>query len=480
VDGAGWLGRGAPLLAGLAALAAAVPPLYDAVTELRAWGGQIEIYVITLALLLATVELVDRLYAGMGRWELTRRWAILGFLAGLGLWVNPLVAYALVACGLWLTFALWRRLTAVRRIAWTATFQAGLAGLTGALIGGLPAWIYAIQTGGANISVYLVQPAPRSTILPAVAQTRAGLAREIMRQYLTCAGPRVLNGALPGEAASWAGWRAALLALPLLGLVLALGLLIGKARRSALAKETPRLGLPLLYVLVVSLIICVGTSAWPMLLGCNIDLAGRYVVPLTLVEPFLLLALFGADPLLRALRSTWSTRMAGWIGMSALVLLLAGGALQAASYSQASPRAFQSPYYPFGMTNSRQLLDYLRAQHIRAAWCNHWIGNIVTYETDGHTVCADYYNQVAMDGITRPPFSVAQVKAAVDPSYILNLTEPDPLLARELRAQGVPYTIAILHQSGVTVITPAWRVDPATLLPGLAEDYGTNLHSKQQ
>jgi hypothetical protein len=478
VDGAGWMEFGAPLLAGLVALVAAIPPLYDAVTELRAWGGQIEIYVITLALLLATIELADRLRAGIGRWELTRRGAILGFLVGLGFWVNPLVVYALIACGLWLAFALWRQLTAVRRITWRDTLLAGLAGLGGVIIGGLPAWIYALQSGGVNISVYLVQPAP--TGLPMAAQTRVGLTSAITRQYLTCAGPRVLDGALPGEAASWAGWRMALLALPLLGLVLALGLLVGRARRAALAKETPRLGLPLLYVLAVSLVICLGTSAWPMLLGCNIDLAGRYVVPLALVEPFLLLALFGAGPLLRALPSNWSSRVAGWGGTGALVLLLAGGALQTASYSQASPRAFQSPYYPFGMTDSRQLLNYLRAQHIQAAWCNHWIGNIVTYETDGRTVCADYYNQVAMDGITRPPFSVRQVKAAVNPSFILNLTKPDPLLARELRAQGVPYTITILHQSGVTVITPARWVNPATLLPGLAEDYGTNLHSKQQ
>src|SRR5690242_724530 len=85
--------RATPLLAGLAALFAAAPPLYDAVTELRTWGGQIEVYVIILALLLATVELAQRLRAdgeGAGVAELTRRWAIWGFLAGLGIWVNPL------------------------------------------------------------------------------------------------------------------------------------------------------------------------------------------------------------------------------------------------------------------------------------------------------------------------------------------------------------------------------------------------------
>src|SRR5262249_2874400 len=36
--------RTTPFLAGLAALFAALPPLYDATIELRTWGGQIEIY----------------------------------------------------------------------------------------------------------------------------------------------------------------------------------------------------------------------------------------------------------------------------------------------------------------------------------------------------------------------------------------------------------------------------------------------------
>ena len=88
--------RATPLLAGLAALFAAAPPLYDAVTELRTWGGQIEVYVIILALLLATVELAQRLRAGAGVAELARRWAVWGFLAGLGIWVNPLIVYGLI------------------------------------------------------------------------------------------------------------------------------------------------------------------------------------------------------------------------------------------------------------------------------------------------------------------------------------------------------------------------------------------------
>ncbi len=472
-------GRATPLLAGLAGLMAAVPPVYDAVTELRAWGGQIEIYVITLALLLATVELSQRLRDGAGTWELARRWAVWGFLAGLGFWVNPLISYALVACGLWLAFAVARRLAAGGRAGARQSGLGALAAIAGAALGGLPAWVYAVQTGGANITVYLTQPAVTAQQTPVAAQGRLALAQAITRAYLTCSAPRVLDGALPGESAALAPLRLAPLALPVVGLALALWLAVGRrlGGRAALA-GAPRLGLPLLYALSVSAIFCLGTSAWPVLIGgCDHDLAGRYAVPLALVAPFLALATLSAPLVWMALWPAAGARVARGLWTAALALLLAGGLAQGASYLLASPqRTFQSPYYPYGMTDSGELLAYLRAHHIQAAWCNHWIGNIVTYETDGRTVCADYYDQVYQHGIVRPPGSLARVKVAATPSFILNLSEPDPILARELAAQGVPYTIAVLPRSGVTVITPARPVDPATLIAGLAEDYGANLH----
>ncbi|HEX9035977.1 MAG TPA: hypothetical protein VF808_03210 [Ktedonobacterales bacterium] len=472
--------RTTPLLAGLAAIVAAVPPVYDAVTELRAWGGQIEVYVITLALLLATIELAGRLRAGADAWELARRWALLGFLAGLGYWVNPLISYALVACGLWLAASLTRRVRATGRAGAVESAQGALAAIGGAALGGLPAWVYALRARGANIAVYLSQPAVTANQTPAAAHGRAALALAITRAYVTCSAPRVLDGALPGEGAVWALLRLLLLVIPLLGLALALWVTLGQrfARGAQLARGAPRLGLPLAYAAAVSAIFCLGTSAWPALIGaCDLDLAGRYAVPLALVEPFLLLAVFSAPQVWAALTSATGERAMRGLWTAALVALLAGGALQGMTYALAtSQRTFQSPYYPYGMRDSRQLIAYLRAHHIRAAWCNHWIGNIVTFEMDGQTVCADYYDQVAHHGIIRPPDSVARVRAAATPSFVLNLTRPNPLLAQELATQGVPYTIAILPQSGVTVITPARAVDPATLLPGLAEDYGTNLH----
>ena len=81
--------RTTPLLAGLAALFAAVPPLYDAVAELRTWGGQIELYIITLALLLVTVKLRDAIASGAPGGSLIGRWLLWGFLAGLGFFNYP-------------------------------------------------------------------------------------------------------------------------------------------------------------------------------------------------------------------------------------------------------------------------------------------------------------------------------------------------------------------------------------------------------
>ena len=470
--------RARSLLAGLAALVAAVPPLYDAVTELRAWGGQIEIYVISLALLLATIELSQRLREDARTGELARRWAIWGFLAGLGFWVNPLISYALVACGLWLAIALARRLTADRRAGVAATKRSGLgalAAMAGAALGGLPAWVYAIQTGGANIAVYLAQPQVTAQDAPVAAQGRLSLMAAITSAYATCAAPRVLDGSLPGEDARWSLARLALLALPVAGLLLALWLTFG--RRVTRVDVAPRLRLPLLYAASISAIFCLGTSAWPILKGCDVDLAGRYAVPLALVEPFLLLALFSAPLAWAALRPTAEARARRGLWVAALIVLLAGGALQSASYSLANPQwTFQSPYYPYGMSDPSELLAYLRAHHIHAAWCNHWIGNVVSFETNGRTVCADYYDQVYHHGLARPPDSIARVEAAPTPSFILNLAEPKPILARELDALGVPYALAVLPRSGVTVITPERAVDPARLIIGLAEDYGTNLH----
>jgi hypothetical protein len=500
-----------PLLAGLAALVAAVPPLYDAVAEMRAWGGQIEVYVVTLALLLGVVRLADRLRAGAGAVELAWRWLVLGVVAGLGIWINPLISYGLVAAVLWLipplaargapglTAAIARRAhvpSSAARGGWApSALLAALALLPGLALGGLPAWIYAAQHRADNLLIYVVQPAIDPAASGAARHGRLFLGAAITFRYVTCVAPHVLDGGLPTEARVLLPLRLLLLLAPVVALGCAAWLLLRR-------KPAPlRVGLPLLYAGVVTAIFCLGTSAWAETRsdGCAADLAGRYAVPLVLVEPLLLLALFALPAALMAWRARGSfatpassagesarqdgiasrprrdgerTSLAAR-GFSAIVaLLLVAGALQASTYAMASPtQTFQSPYYRRIAADDSQLLAYLKAHDIHAAWCNHWIGNIVTYRTDGGTICADYYDQVYNHGIQRPPGTLETVSAASRASFILILTDLHPCLARELDAQRIPYSLAVLPASGVTVITPQRTVDPASVIRGLGQDY---------
>lgn len=501
--------RTSPLLAGLAALVAAVPPVYDVVAELRTWGGQIEIYIITLALLVATVELADRLRAGARLRFLALRWLILGFIAGLGFWINPLISYALVTCALWLLppllarafpvwwARLWRRPHPVTDFPTAPDSEAEsrllsyfprtdargrealavtLFAIPGALIGGLPAWLYALANGASNILVYLVQPTVNPAVSGAARHGRLYLGAAITFRYFTCAGPRVLDGGLPPENFTWQIVHVALLIPPLL----AIGAAFWQTRYSA--PTTIRSGLPLLYAVVITLIFCLGTSAWPVTRHCSLDEAGRYAVPLALAEPLLLLAFFAVPPILSVLRGRFgrppqpfsaAALQRGW-SFALVVLLLFVGA-QAITYPLVpADTTFQSPFYRYAPLNDTELLTYLKAHDIHAAWCNHWVGNIVTFQTDGQTVCADYFDQVILTGIRRPPGTLETVSANPDPSFILVLTEPYPVLAKELDAMKMPYTMAILKQAGVTVITPAYWVNPAKVSFGISEDYATN------
>lgn len=478
--------RTTPLLAGIAALLAAVPPLYDAVAELRTWGGQIELYIITLALLLVTVKLRDALSSSARTGSLIWRWLLWGFLAGLGIWINPLIMYALIACGLYLLAVLveqvspglWSRL--LRRPSPQESQPARpvralipmLAVLPGLAVGGLPAWIYAAHHHAENLLIYVTQSDVSPAVSGAARHGRLFLNAAITARYATCVAPRVLDGALPAESLAALPLRLLLLLPPLAGIVGAFWLV--RRSRDNDKPSAVRVGLPLLYAGVITAIFCLGTSAWASTKSCERDWAGRYAVPLALIEPFLLLALIAAAPrlweLLRRRPLTPQQMHRGWSLMLAVVLLT--GVVQLGSYTLADPTAtFQSPYYRRVPLDQSELLHYLKAHDIQAVWANHWLGNIVTFETNGQIISADYYDQVALGGLRRPPGAIETVSAADRTSFIIITRDPHPVLAQMLDKQGITYTLAVLPHSGVVVITPDHTVDPATVIPGLAEDY---------
>ncbi len=86
----------------ISALLAAIPPLYDTVVELRTLGGYIETFVLMLLLMISALQLTRRQHAGASSRELTWRWTGIGFIVGLGFWVNPLIISAVIAAGIWI------------------------------------------------------------------------------------------------------------------------------------------------------------------------------------------------------------------------------------------------------------------------------------------------------------------------------------------------------------------------------------------
>src|SRR5579883_1986168 len=86
----------------VAALVAALPPLYDGIVELRTGGGWIESFVVMLLLMVAVQRLTTRWHEKAAYRELALRWAGVGFLVGFGMWIYPLVSVAIMAAALWI------------------------------------------------------------------------------------------------------------------------------------------------------------------------------------------------------------------------------------------------------------------------------------------------------------------------------------------------------------------------------------------
>src|SRR6266851_5575143 len=141
----------------IAALVAAFPPLYDTAEEMRVQGGYMEAFVIMLWLLFCAFRLTQR-WGQQASWrELALRWAGIGLLVGLGLWIDPLIIYACAAIAIWIGGWLVLALVKQRRHALgqprLALLKEGLLSLSAVpalLIGFLPGLIWGVQNDWAN------------------------------------------------------------------------------------------------------------------------------------------------------------------------------------------------------------------------------------------------------------------------------------------------------------------------------------------
>src|SRR6266851_1825321 len=279
----------------VAASIAAIPPLYDGILELRTYGGYIETFILMLLLLLSALQLTRRWHEGASRREITLRWAGIGFVAGLGFWIYPLIISAVLAAAAWIAGDRLLEMVKQRRVIVAAPGSYAVSAIKGSisvlvaipasLVGFAPALYWGATHQWQNISYILG--------LGVSAQRYASIS-QVTRSYITCIAPRVISGAVPKEAPLLAVLHSPLLVVG--GLcILASAALVGIALLSQhplLLRLQRLVMLPLLFGACTALIFCTSKASVYVVISCNYDIAGRYATPLVLALPFFFAAVF--------------------------------------------------------------------------------------------------------------------------------------------------------------------------------------------
>src|SRR5712692_625701 len=279
----------------VAASIAAIPPLYDGILELRTYGGYIETFILMLLLLLSALQLTRRWHEGASRREITLRWAGIGFVAGLGFWIYPLIISAVLAAAAWIAGDRLLEMVKQRRVIVAAPGSyavsaikgsiPALAAIPASLVGFAPALYWGATHQWQNISYILGL---------GVSTQRYASISQVTRSYITCIAPRVISGAVPKEAPVLAVLHSPLFVVGLL-CIFASAALAGIALLSQhplLLRLQRLVMLPLLFGACTVLIFCTSKASVYVVISCNYDIAGRYAAPLVLVLPFFFAAVF--------------------------------------------------------------------------------------------------------------------------------------------------------------------------------------------
>ncbi len=507
----------------IAALGAALPPLYDTVLEMRMLGGYIETFILMLLMLIATLKLTNRRGAGASRRELALHWASIGFLVGFGYWVNPLISYAVLACALWLLLdavKIVRQLHQhrLKRLA-RAFLVPSLASIPACVLGLTPALMWGARNSWQNFTyIFQINASLRPEIV-AQYPTRLSIVFGLAKLYTTCAGPRIVGGALP---ATSAGQN--LLSVPtlLLGgfcmlatIALAALSFARIAPTSPLARYQPLYrsarklsALPLVFAVSTFLIFCLTSTAAIGLWNCRYDLAGRYATPVMLALPFFYATIFAVillfegilheDPQTsttgqmqfiapgqqnlshppveaangngrNALRHYQNTRQQiQQLVLAVMVsVMLISVIFQALFYGVTNAgQTFQSPYCTFAPENNDAIITYMEQQHIHYAWAINWLAFPIDFKTHGSIIAADPLAIIRHNPtLNRIPAYTNAVLAADKPSFLVFAKHDDsyPLFLQMLDSMLVKYKVARFPaQQGrdVLVVTPLNKTVP--------------------
>ncbi|HEV2659105.1 MAG TPA: hypothetical protein VGU68_00785 [Ktedonobacteraceae bacterium] len=437
----------------LATFLAALPPLYDTVLQLRTLGGYVEIFIFMLLLLLFALKLPTRRAAGASQRELAWRWAAIGCIVGLGLWVNPLIVYGIVAEALWLVWDWLKVLNAARRqgelenaegthvgarflparatparlaltlVSLRTLLLPALASIPACMVGLTPAIYWGALHHWQNLT-YILTVSGSPQLRPEVQAhypTRLDIFFGLVHLYTACVGPRILGGELPGDPALLGVLHTPTLLVSGLCILATLTLVVLSFvnPHPLLLKVRKLAALPIVFVCSVSSIFCLTQTAASGLWSCQFDFAGRYATPVMLVLPFFVatsvttVMLVEAKPdgpdaahvfdgeqtvggqqhALESRSSSLTTR--AWRYQKVALAFLVGSLifsvyLQVVSYALSDAGStFQSAFCTRAPVNDDAIIAYLHREHIHYAWANNWIAYPLVFKTQERIIISD-------------------------------------------------------------------------------------------
>ena len=481
-------------------LIAAVFPLYDTVLEIRTFGGYVEIFVLMQILLLGALRLTQRWSAGASGGELALRWAALGFIVGLGLWVDPLIISAVLVVVLWIVgycvYILWISYShESSALFWSAMRATGkrlllaLITIPAALLGCAPALYWGATNQWQNVTYILNLGngyASLSPVVRAMYPTRLSLTSGLVQLYTTCVVPRIIGGSLPVESGKLLPTIHAftlLVGVCCISITLALLALSFILRHPILLQVRQLATLPLLFAVSTAFFFCTSTAAVAGL-GCGRDLAGRYATPFMLALPFFFATAFLSiylylqnlatptsigdpiPPTAASLDRARANSLQHWPFLQVILIALLCVYLiaQATTYSFTDAgHTFQSPYCTHAPALNDPIIAYLQQQHIRYGWAANWVGYPMIFKTGGSLTLAD--PQPAMKNMAyfnRFPADVVTVLHADRASFLVIVPHGDlhPQLLQLFDTEHVTYHAVFFPsepEADILVVTPLNR-----------------------
>jgi hypothetical protein len=414
----------------IATLVAAFAPLYDTVEELRTTGGYVEAFTIMLWLLYCAFCLTRRWHAGASARELALRWTGIGFLIGLGFWIDPLVVYALLTITIWISgyFIIQlvkpdQQTTTQPRITVLKEALLFVVAIPASLVGFAPGLYWGAHHQWANIR-YLFQKGGT------VPNDRLHTILQMQNIYTSCQAPRVLGGALPTQPDVTVANPHILtfgLVLSVCCIIISLAcVFLSVILNHPLLMRIRQLTLlPLLFLACVSIIFCTASIAiYEIHSDCGSwDLVGRYAVPLVIGLPFLVAAVFTIPAMIIDERKktaaqgkderqdiaglaipTASPRLSQLAAIQAglLVVLAVYFFSQGVAYVQADPRnTFQGTgCISANPTDQSAIINYMQHAKIRYAWATGWLGDPITFKANGALIVTERPGRILANGNT--------------------------------------------------------------------------------